>query len=257
MLRRSAAPRVLVLAIPRPTVAHHRTNDGQLCQLQRSPRQEEGTIGFSWRKEKRTQMGSASSIQRRRCLLREECEDALLLKEQCAFDKKSNERFSGAPCCLGCHNAQLGTKWDSRQRLWLPVVGRARGLAGAQPSVEWAPLGVFARPGPMMAPEPIQLKVRGCGWKASRKVDVTFFQIVDRFQLRNLCRIMLRTAVAPGSPQTMELLAKPLGRADPLYYHQRPAPCLCSHVWCCSVALHQLSTRKRTLMGATDVLVRR
>ena len=87
-----------------------------------------GNHRLSWRKEKRTQMGSASSIQRRRCLLREECEDALLLKEQCAFDEKSNERFSGAPCCLGCHHAQLGTKWDSRQRLWLQVVGCARAL---------------------------------------------------------------------------------------------------------------------------------
>ena len=60
-----------------------------------------GNHRLSWRNEKRTRMEIASTTQRRSCLLREECEDALLLKEQCAVDEKSNERFSGATMLLG------------------------------------------------------------------------------------------------------------------------------------------------------------
>ena len=94
MLCRSPAPRVLVLGLPRSTVAHLRTDCGQLCLQQGSLRQKRGNHRLSWRKEKRTRMEIASS-QRRRCLLREECEEAWLVKKQCAVDEKSNER---SPC---------------------------------------------------------------------------------------------------------------------------------------------------------------
>ena len=206
-----------------------------------------GNHRLSWRKEKRTQMGSASSNQRTRCLLREESEDALLLKEQCAFDEKSNERFSGAPCCLGCHHAQLGTKWDSRQRLWLQVVGRARTLLARSRVLNghhggrssWADDGSRAdsaqkavggkRPEKSTSPSSRSPTGSGCVTHAESCSEQQLFLAHDRPWNFWPNRWVEQTRCTTTSDQL--------------------------HV--SAVALHQLSTRKRTLIGATDVLVRR
>ena len=125
--QKSRAPR----ARPRPPSSHCGSSSDKLWTIVSSSEfapLRRGNHRLSWRKGKRTRMITrivsnelpfsslcaqmkshqckltrmeiASSTQRRRCFLREECEDALLLKEQCTVDEKSNKRFSGAPRCL-------------------------------------------------------------------------------------------------------------------------------------------------------------
>ena len=92
------------LGAPGPTVAHHRTGAKIIVSDLAFTPSRTGNHPLSWRKEERTRMGAASSTQRRRCLLRKLCTDALLLKEQCAFNQKVEREI------FACHHTQTGNE---------------------------------------------------------------------------------------------------------------------------------------------------
>ena len=142
--QKSRAPR----ARPRPPSSHCGSSSNRLWTIVSSSAiapLRRGSHRLSWRKERRTRMEIASSTQRRKCLLREECEDALLLKEQCAVDEQTRG-----------HHVQLGTKWDSSQRLWLPVERtESECECGAQPRAKGDHCA-FARPRAMLWTESVR-----------------------------------------------------------------------------------------------------